>query len=67
MVQGNSELQRLLAVHSMGEPPFPLTRHSYPDYSTVAAPVALPVEKDRVRLQVCETLKRDPNIVTLTL
>lgn len=49
--QGNSALQRLLAVHSMGEPPFPLTRHSFPDYSSIAAPVALPVEKDRVRLQ----------------
>ena len=36
----------------MGEPPFPVTRHSFPDYSTIAAPIALPVEKDRVRLQV---------------
>ena len=51
-VQGNSKLQNLLKVHSMGEPPFPVTRHSFPDYSSIAAPVALPVEKDRVRLQV---------------
>ncbi|DBA80138.1 TPA: hypothetical protein ACH3X2_007614 [Trebouxia sp. C0005] len=49
--QGNSALQKLLRVQSMGEPPFPVTRHTFPDYSTVAAPIALPVEKDRVRLQ----------------
>ncbi|KAL3141630.1 hypothetical protein ABBQ32_004865 [Trebouxia sp. C0010 RCD-2024] len=49
--QGNSRLQDLLKVHSMGEPPFPVSRHSFPDYSSIAAPVALPVEKDRVRLQ----------------
>lgn len=51
-VQGNSKLQELLKVHSMGEPPFPVSRHSFPDYSSIAAPVALPVEKDRARLQV---------------
>lgn len=54
-LQGNSALQKLLRVQSMGEPPFPVTRHTFPDYSTVAAPIALPVEKDRVRLQVCLT------------
>lgn len=54
-VQGNSRLQALLKVHSMGEPPFPVSRHSFPDNSSVAAPVALPVEKDRVRLQVTAT------------
>ena len=51
-VQGNSKLQELLKVHSMGEPAFPVSRHSFPDFSSIAAPVALPVEKDRVRLQV---------------
>lgn len=51
-VQGNSKLQELLKVHSMGEPPFPVSRHVFPDYSSIAAPVALSVEKDRVRLQV---------------
>ena len=55
-VQGNSKLQELLKVHSMGEPPFPVSRHSFPDYSSIAAPVALPVEKDRVRLQVGASL-----------
>lgn len=51
-VQGNPKLQELLKVHSMGEPAFPVSRHSFPDYSSIALPVALPVEKDRVRLQV---------------
>lgn len=51
-VQGNSKLQELLKVHSMSEPAFPVSRHSFPDYSSIAAPVAMPVEKDRVRLQV---------------
>lgn len=51
-MQGNPKLQELLKVHSMGEPVFPVSKHSFPDYSSIAPPVALPVEKDRVRLQV---------------
>ena len=35
-LQGNSALQKLLRVHSMGEPPFPVTRHSFsfPSFSS---------------------------------
>ena len=51
-LQSNAALQQLLAVESMGEPRVPSARHIYPDHSSFAPPVALPIEKDRVRLQV---------------
>ena len=51
-VQGNAALQQLLAVESMAEPVVPSARHVFPDHSGFAPPVALPVEKDRVKLQV---------------
>ena len=56
--QGNAALQQLLAVESMDEPQVPSARHVYPDHSDFAPPVALPIEKDRVRLQASSVFFR---------
>lgn len=55
-LQGNEALQQLLAVESMTEPVVPSAQHVYPDHSGFAPPIAQPIEKDRVKLQVSSWL-----------
>ena len=46
------QLQRLLATPLPLEQTIPLGQHEVPDWSHVAPPVHVPIEKDRIRLQV---------------
>ena len=47
-----ADLKRLLATPPPMDQTIPLGQHEVPDWSHVAPPVHLPVEKDRIRLQV---------------
>ena len=46
-------LRKLLDAHNLGVPDVPSGSRTFPDYSGFAPPIHSPVQKDRVRLQVC--------------